>query len=61
MRRSMDETASAVLEAYAMRWLRRAPRPEASRTGGSRPGATGADDEADGMDDQAEDDAYDLR
>jgi len=44
-----------------MRWLRRAPQPEASRTGGSRPGATGADDEADGMDDQAEDDAYDLR
>ena len=58
MRRSMDETASAVLEAHAVRWLRRAPRPEASLTGDPRPAATGADDEADGMDDQAEDDAF---
>jgi len=53
-----------VLEAHAVRWLRRAPRPEASPTGDPRPvataatGATGADDEADGMDDQADDDAF---
>jgi hypothetical protein len=44
VRRSTDETASAVLEtaspvleAHAVRWLRRAPRPEASPTGDSRP------------------------
>ena len=55
MRRSMDETASAVLEAHAVRWLRRAPRPEASPTGDPRPAATGANDEAD---DGADDDAF---
>jgi len=58
VRPSMDETASAVLEAHAVRWLRRAPRPEASRTGDSRPGATGADDEADEADDGADDGAF---
>src|SRR5450759_362635 len=53
VRRLMDETESAVLEAHAMRWLRRAPRPEASLTGDSRPGATGAT----GADDEADDEA----
>jgi hypothetical protein len=52
VRRSTDETASAVLEAHAVRWLRRAPRPEASPTGDSRPDV---DDEAD---DEADDDAF---
>ena len=50
MRRSTGETASPVLEAHAVKWLHRAPRPEASLTGDPRPAATGADDEADGMD-----------
>jgi hypothetical protein len=49
----MDETASAVLEAHAVRWPRRAPRPEASPTGDPRSAATGADDEADEADDDA--------
>lgn len=40
-----------------MRWLRRAPRPEASRTGDPRSAATGADNEADGADDGADDEA----
>lgn len=59
MRRSTDETASAVLEAHAVRWLRRAPRPEASPIGDPRPAATGADDAVADVDlDGADDDAF---